>query len=882
MINLDRFFHVNSDGKKFVYNSDLLKLNIDNKEYNSIKRLLKKNNIEVITVVKDRKVINHLINTQTENEELFDRLRKYKTVKNSSFRSKLIEGNIHIVNYLIFKNYILYEIDYDEYASYAFEELIDSVDSFISSNENNFYDYASRKINNRILKELSNETGLKNATYSKFLIIKKELETDFGRKLSSDNYDTYKQILDIMLRRSYISQKEYNNIIKNEINSNQDNEDNIFLMEEEVKKIDSILSNIKVKYENIIRLNFGIGEKKYTLDKIANKLGCTKANVGQQLNNGLEELREYIFNTYSKDEALGLYILVRKSCYDVKECIMDVPYTEENIEKLFNDYIRFNKINRYDLRLFDINKNYVINEALTGNDKAMFLALRSDIILKEHTRWISISTAKKYYFPKYLVNGHEMFNFVIREKEENICNEMINNIFKSLIYRKLNSKEQKWIKDNKTLLMKNATSGDIKAMYICLRTVDNETSTLYISPTEAINFYSYNSTIDGVKLYDGLKVGMSIAFVINSLFDFYKQNNHLPSKEEQENEFGINLEDYINSNKEYIISLAQKGNDKAMFICLRLKDKNKPWITREQAQRLFPEKYEVEEINMYKNDISEQSLNKTIKIIFNILKSYGGLTRKSNVLLKNKHKINIEEWIENNKDVLLKKLNCNAARVAYILLHVNSSINISLKDLLKIYPINYLIDDVMLYSNIECYGKDSISLLYDYHREYKTFVQDTLTVNKLGIDTRKIFIQNKEIIYDEVKKNNYKAKYVYAEALKDFDNKVVTSNEDLKDIKEIINQVYDDYMINGIKPDKSNYSLWLLKHQKELINEAKNKNMKANEILNSYKENYIEISSINSQALLLCLNNNWILRRDARCLSSYYRLKKYEKKLIKK
>ena len=875
MINLSRFIHENIDGKKYIFNTDLLELNVDNKEYNNLKKFLKRNGINVVITEKERKY-NVLKNyTQSETEELFNELKKANEKDKKIIRGKIISGNTHIVNYILFKNYINYKIDYEDYSSYLYEVLIECVDNYLISGEKSFCDYTTRNINNKVSCLIRKDTGMECSTYSKYLLLKEEIEKDINKKISINDSDLFKYILDTMLDKSYISKTEYKRVLKKD-EEHVIEEDVFYPFEEKVKKLDSILSNIKVKYENIIRLNYGIGERKYTLQQIGDKLGCSRANIGQLLKAGIESLKEYIENNYSKSEAAGLIQLIRNTNTVTETCIMDYPYNEENITNIFKKYTRCEEISRYDLRLFDINKKYIIEQALTGNDKAMYLCLRTDILLRDQVKWISINVGKNYYYSNYKVDGFNMFKFNTYILENDEYTKTLNSIFLTLKFRKLNAKQNKWIKENKQLLLKNATSGDSKAMYICLRTKDEETSTMYISPIEAINYYSYNTYVDDKRLFDNLKSGLTIPMEIGLVFDYFKENGHFPNMYEQKNAFGAALS--IENNKEYIKSMALKGNDKAMFLCLRLTENNKPWITREEAKKVFPEQYTIDDINMYKNDICSRSITNTINIIFNTLKSYGGLTRKSNVVLINKYKIKLDEWIATNKELLLKEIFDMNGKAVYIVLHSNSTHILSIKELLKHYPIDYTIDGVMLYSGTEFYGKDSINILYNYLVRYNTFKQDQSIKNV--IDVKKIFIQNKEVIYNEVKRNNSKAKLVYAEALKLYDDRVEIDSCD-KDIIKIIHQVYEDYMVKGIYPNKnkSEYGKWLIKHQKDLIMEARNKNLEANEILRFYKDSYIDISSFNTQALSLCLENNWVLRKEVRCNANYYRLKKYEEKI---
>ena len=875
MINIKRFLHEDITGKKYIFNSDLLKLNIDNKEYNSLKRFLKRNKIEVIITEKERKDVIIKNYTAKDNIDAFNELRnsddKYKRV----VRNKIIKGNIHIANFLVFKSFINYKIDYEEYSSYAYEALMESVDNFLISGEEIFYEYASKCITNKLNSIIRKETGMNSNTYLKYLSIKEEIEKDIDNSID-DEY--YKIILDIMLSRKYIDEKEYKNLLDKN-NEEIIDDDTLYPFESDLKKLDFVLSNIKVKFENLIRLNYGIGEKRYTLQQVADKLGCTRSNIGQQLSYAVDELKSYIHNNYNKNESYELVQLIRNSNYSTDTSIIDYPYSKNNINTLFNKYISGKEINRYELRLFDVNKKFVMEEALTGNDKAMFLALRSDILLKEHNKWISVNNAKSYYYNNYQVDGYNMFNFNSIVSKDTTYAKKIDELFITLKLRKFNIREIKWLKDNKQLLLKNATSGDLKAMYICLRTFDEDTSTMFITPTEAINYYSFNTEVEGLKLYDNIKSGLSITMGINLLFDYYKEYGHIPNYEEQNNTFGTTFNVY--KNKEYIISMALKGNDKAMFLCLRLFDDRKPWISREEAKKVFPERYSIDDLNMYKNDICDRSINKSINLIFNTLKSYGGLTRKSNVVLINKYKIKLDDWVESNKDLLLKEIFSMNSKAAYIVLHSKCTPIISIKELLKHYPIDTKVDGIMLYSDLDFYDKDSINVLYNYYVTYNTFVQDSVTKKTIGIDIKKIFIQNKEIIYNEVKRNNSKAKLVYSEALKAFNDKVLNYSVRSKDILQVIHNVYEDYMIKGIYPNKnkSEYGIWLSKHQNDLIIEAQNKNLEACEILRFYKDNYIEISSINSLALKLCLDNNWLLRKEVRCNANYYRLKKYEEKI---
>lgn len=85
---------------------------------------------------------------------------------------------------------------------------------------------------------------------------------------------------------------EDNSLLDVMTNPDMPSTDNRMMDESLTLEIDRVLSSLKDREEAVIRMSFGIGERKMTLDEIGDKLGLTRERVRQIKEKAIKQLRD--------------------------------------------------------------------------------------------------------------------------------------------------------------------------------------------------------------------------------------------------------------------------------------------------------------------------------------------------------------------------------------------------------------------------------------------------------------------------------------------------------------------------------------------------------------------------------------------------------------
>ena len=847
------------ENNKYIKEKDLISCNLTKHEYELVLSLIEK---EKIYLVKSNKKFI---------PNIYDRKLLYRYYENTVYtkkpsRGELIISNLHIVRYLLCIYNIKYGINIAEYESYATEGLIEAIDTY-DSGKGTFFKYSKEIIMNKLDNRMNIDYGLSNKVIEKYI---KELEQV---KIECNNINDKELIIELLnrlLEKNDISKSEYDYILeRNNIFSYDKIENDLELLigNNAMKDIVNYLfNNMKIKTENIFRLYYGIGERKHTLEEIGNIYECSKSNVGQYINKAkLIIINDLIkkFGTIAQAKESLIYNNLNSFNNNEKDLI-DYEFNEDIISIIFDEYIN-DLVSHKNKRLLDLNKNKMIEIANSGNDKAMFLALRTNEIL-DCTKWISKSEALKIFPEGYKVNNnYDIYTYKTYISLSEI--EKINMIFKyfkrylelpkednEIITKKYGFKMYSWIKENSLVIKQEAVKGNTKAMFLALRL-------LLISPIDAIKYMPYNTKVDGINLYYNVKCNISVERAVEIIFNYYKINNCKPSLSEENKLYGCSIIEYLEENKDYVKLLAITNNDKAMYICL----KNK-WISKKVSLNTYPNNYIIDGVKMYESyiDLSEKLL---IDKIFRYMKNSTDMSQ-------------INKFIENNKELIIDNALNHNKKAAFISLRYYEKDGLpilNIMDILDIYGYEAKIDNISLYNGIYDLKYDAVDFLYGYYKKYYDIKSNNY------INTEMIYMYNRKYILEKVRINDKKAIIIEKLFNKSYTDSEVHNNK--LDVMNIINKVYEDYICYDIKPDNNltKEGNYLRNNTRLLIKEVNNGNIKAKELLYYYKDKYISISSINTLALKLCLENNWLLRKEAREYKTYYRLKGYSKvkKMIK-
>lgn len=135
-------------------------------------------------------------------------------------RKKLIEHNVRLVDYVLFRIHKYYNIDILEYRSYGYEGLINAVDNFDYKLGFCFSTFAYKCILSSIQKSIVINSDISNQIYFDFLRAQKIVEENFGRKYVVGDFDMLNEILDFLVGIGQISSRQAENIYFSETTKN--------------------------------------------------------------------------------------------------------------------------------------------------------------------------------------------------------------------------------------------------------------------------------------------------------------------------------------------------------------------------------------------------------------------------------------------------------------------------------------------------------------------------------------------------------------------------------------------------------------------------------------------------------------------------------------
>ena len=249
------------------------------------------------------------------NENQIDLFSKLKSdaVSNSSkklIRHTLIERNVRLANYVLFKISKYKDIDIEEMKSNAYEGLIYAVDNFDVNLGYNFSTYAYKCIEGFVKRAIVKESGIPNYLYGDFQRAKIVVEKSLDKKYMSGDFEMLNEILSLMLNAGMITEaqkklliyferenymkKNYYEIgdVQDRITSDLEYDVSFFDVDELRNLINQALDTLTEREEKIIKLKYGLEDgKTHSLEEISKIFGVSKTRIFQIEAKALRKLR---------------------------------------------------------------------------------------------------------------------------------------------------------------------------------------------------------------------------------------------------------------------------------------------------------------------------------------------------------------------------------------------------------------------------------------------------------------------------------------------------------------------------------------------------------------------------------------------------------------
>jgi len=244
-----------------------------------------------------------------DNPKLFEELAKSEGSQKILIRNKIFELNQRLVDKIVQKYKLKYQIsDYesDEYKQEGLEELIKAIEDFNHELGNKFSTYAWIKIDGKIKDYILKYSGTIHIPKEKLQLIdkikkaKSELEADLGYEV---NYEDVWEIFQGEITREKFNQliesintkyiKSIDDFEQDQYDDDQEEEKtkardtNFIEQENKIERqdqINEILKNFDEKEKLIFNMTFEAnGNKKYTNKEIAKKLNLSPSSISRKM-----------------------------------------------------------------------------------------------------------------------------------------------------------------------------------------------------------------------------------------------------------------------------------------------------------------------------------------------------------------------------------------------------------------------------------------------------------------------------------------------------------------------------------------------------------------------------------------------------------------------
>ena len=227
-------------------------------------------------------------------------------------RNKLIERNVRLVDYVLFKMHRYYDISIDEYRTYGYEGLIYAVEHYDCSLGYAFSTYAYKCIYGFVQRYIGKNSGIAINTYFDFLKVQKIVEEELGKKYVVGDFEMLNEILDFLVSIGKISKKQSVTIRLIEVVKSMESnyleiteiQDYItceseystkmfdYMDFEDLKEqINWVLGTLTVREKEVLCLFFGLNCDKLSLEEIGVIFMVTRERIRQILYKALRKLR---------------------------------------------------------------------------------------------------------------------------------------------------------------------------------------------------------------------------------------------------------------------------------------------------------------------------------------------------------------------------------------------------------------------------------------------------------------------------------------------------------------------------------------------------------------------------------------------------------------
>ena len=249
-----------------------------------------------------------------ETTKLFKKLKKCTDPREyTKIRNKIIEGNMRLAKWVIYKMSPYYGID-NSWETYAYEGLINAVEKFDpdrpskynSEKTVSFSSFAVPTIKNFVYKKISLFYNIPFDIFSVFFKAKKIVEENYGRKYKIGDKQMLEEILDLLYNIGEISENRkivllnktietisYEDEETENIYAEENIEENVATTTDSLKEsLKQVLETLTEREAKVIEMLYGLDDgRRKSLEEVGVKFKVTRERIRQIESKALRKLR---------------------------------------------------------------------------------------------------------------------------------------------------------------------------------------------------------------------------------------------------------------------------------------------------------------------------------------------------------------------------------------------------------------------------------------------------------------------------------------------------------------------------------------------------------------------------------------------------------------
>ena len=322
-----------------------------------------------ITIEEIKKKIEKTNGNSRKKDLEKDLEKEYKKINDSYKRQEIIEkienGNAKLADWILYKDYKAYGLDFQEWKVVAYEGLFQAIKNFKLEYGCNFSTFAVKVIRNYIEREVAKYYNFPQSNFSHFWYAMRVVEQAYQRKYVPGDKKMLEEIFDLIeyqglispkLKEKYLEGQTYFIDETTEDLEPQDLEIETVIDQTELKdKIENVLQTLTKKEAEVIRLRYGLnGENQKTLEETGKELNVSRERIRQIEAKALRKLkhlsRSKMISGYLYDELhsagpgeyiqgqQGEYIRIPSEYSSIRPKYYESEESESSIKRIANKH----------------------------------------------------------------------------------------------------------------------------------------------------------------------------------------------------------------------------------------------------------------------------------------------------------------------------------------------------------------------------------------------------------------------------------------------------------------------------------------------------------------------------------------------------------------